>query len=343
MSLAGAAEGLKVAKNYVEPKYKAAPESLPAIVVEVRNEIELLKNSFNEESKFSSDKEEFRRIRAAVGPFIEARIMNVKSVENEEERQKALEQVSEIVFENVDKIFQNLTEEDVRLLSKECLPKGFGVKKIAYIDIEYGMNAAYGPDIQAGTLEAAHIDSFGEQINFTKGMQKSDIYGFMFALCHETGHCGDPVRNKYLTREERIFIANKIGERLQHNDRYKSKYVEKIKNANKQVEQDRKATEYFAEITAAYINEHRNMALEDKEIVEFVIKKVDPHFDPDHASKILALMADKIHAMTNPEQAYTRTTAHGEKFTMTAERAEQEIQTLLAAKRAQQQQYAGNK
>ena len=76
-----------------------------------------------------------------------------------------------------------------------------------------------------------------------------------------------------------MWVQQKVCERIRDNSRFESDYVEGINNQSGQFERYAKSREYFADIVAAYLSRDLSLPKEDKEIVEFVIQKVDPDFD----------------------------------------------------------------
>lgn len=177
----------------------------------------------------------------------------------------------------------------------ECLPKGFNVKKVSFKDEGVPMPSRYNSQkTDVVNLEAAHADQEGN-IVFTGGIKDCKPGFVLETLGHETGHCGDPYRNKYLTLDERLWVHGKIDARLKQADRFKSGYVEGINNRNKHVEHNTKASEYFAEVIANYIKDKASLSRADREIVEFVIKRVDPGFDINYANRIFKLMESRLH------------------------------------------------
>jgi hypothetical protein len=265
-----------------------------------------------------------------VGADVVARIQALESVKNEAERQKALEAIAPISLENLEKMFAGLSKEDIDLLFKECVPKGFNVDKVSYKDEYFPIPEQYGiaSTPQEPRYVAAYVLPAGKEIYIVKGVQFNGVYSIMSTIGHEVAHCGDPLRNKFLTVDERLELKGMIIERLRASDSYSSSYVKEINNQDKKIELERKANEYFAEVTQEYLYGSKPLAQGDKEMVEFVLKKVDPEFDVKNAKELASLITGK---------AFATTSAEHEKF-LSKEKYDQLIKEKLAEKQALKKQ-----
>ena len=70
-----------------------------------------------------------------------------------------------------------------------------------------------------------------------------------------------------------------LADRIQAKDRFKSAYVESIKDDEKKFQNLMRATEYWAEICAQYFDNRSKLSVTDVMLVETVIKKNDPEYN----------------------------------------------------------------
>lgn len=102
----------------------------------------------------------------------------------------------------------------------------------------------------------------------------SDTFAFLKTqkmvetLSHEIAHAGFSAE-----------LLDKILLRLEAEDRFKSPYVESIKNPDKGTETAIKVQEYWAEICKQYFDDAESLDKKDFEIIEERIKKEGPGFD----------------------------------------------------------------
>jgi hypothetical protein len=134
---------------------------------------------------------------------------------------------------------------------------------------------------------AAFATRSHKKIVFNKNSADRDInWSLDFALMHEMFHQADWISNSSLTHKERLQLLQATIDRVQSPDRYKSSYVEEIKNRNKQIELLNKATEYFAEIGGMYMSKDFHLLPKaDRDLVASFINKFDPKFDRAAAAK----------------------------------------------------------
>ena len=101
------------------------------------------------------------------------------------------------------------------------------------------------------------------------------------AFSHEIAHANDWEVSNDLSFEDRASFLLAIVERVQSEDRFHSTYVESIKNEDKQLELHNKCKEYWAEICEQYFGgSAQNLNYKDVQLIESVVKKEDPNFDP---------------------------------------------------------------
>lgn len=206
----------------------------------------------------------------------------------------------EIIF-NDEKIPLNedffVDAETIKKIMKETFPKGWTFGSIKNINWENEIEAdetlkEYGLE----GASAAGSASSSELSIITLGPSFLDV------LSHEIGHYND-WGSKNLNIIESADLALRIGERLKSEGRYKSSYVEKINNPDKQKENYYKADEYWAEICQQFFTDPTQLPDEDFAIIYNVISKTDPNFSISKANELrnqimtdaLADQAEKIY------------------------------------------------
>jgi hypothetical protein len=112
------------------------------------------------------------------------------------------------------------------------------------------------------------------------------------ALFHESGHANDWESDNGMSYDERIEMLWHVTGRLEVKDRFYSKYVENIQDANHPKENYRKAVEYWAEIVKAYFRHPGNLDIEDFTLVDFYILKNDPHFHESKGFSMIQYLRD---------------------------------------------------
>jgi hypothetical protein len=228
---------------------------------------------------------EYDRIRAAV------------SIENEDERAEVVELPSVTRVEGFEEF--SISNEIVRGIIEETLPKGFlrNVRAIRYRDTRRKMPLDYGENLGTSAIEAGHAIDRTRAIEITEGAKKSSKRWIAHNLIpHEVFHLEDANSNSLLTIDERIDLHRILIDRVKSPDRFKSAYVEAIKNTDKKLELKLKVGEYFAEIGATYLSpEYFLLPEEDKELIRSFIAKIDPTFDRVKALNIRRdLMGDNV-------------------------------------------------
>lgn len=222
-----------------------------------------------------------------LGPYEIEQILKTESVKNQEERERVSGLPRNMQINGFEKF--DISNETVEAVVNQTMPKGFGrnISQISYGDYNASMPLQYGVRLMQKTGEAAHASKFDKSIQVTKGAKGADKKWIVNQLLpHEFFHLQDWNSNSLLTADERIDLLKKIVDRVKSSDRYKSDYVEGIKNADKKKELLTKAAEYFADIGAAFLSPRYLMLPKaDRELVQDLIKKIDPNFDRVQALK----------------------------------------------------------
>lgn len=110
-------------------------------------------------------------------------------------------------------------------------------------------------------------------------------------FAHELGHENDWERSTKLSPEQRLELLMKVHDRVISDNRFRSDYVESVLNGSLYPEmKDEKTTlqtattEYWAEILEEYFsNGVNNLPVEDVEVIEWMIRIVDPEFLITHS------------------------------------------------------------
>jgi len=116
-------------------------------------------------------------------------------------------------------------------------------------------------------------------IRFTKLTHKLKVSELVRILGHESAHANDFQGDNDLSIDEMLDLASSVGQRINDNDRYKSYYVEHIKDEDKQHQNYVRATEYWAEICEQYFADATKLNIKDALLVETAIKRNDPTFN----------------------------------------------------------------
>lgn len=150
---------------------------------------------------------------------------------------------------------------------------------------KYGFNNPQEKKIAAITF----LNSFNRTARmeiYKTGLECSKEWVVNILLPHEFFHSKD-WRTGFLTIEDSQKLCYSIVSRLNSPNRFRFDYVETI-GENKQLNKSDvlyfKALEYYAVISATYLSENYSLLpQEDKEIVEWVIHKMDPNFNREEA------------------------------------------------------------
>ncbi len=177
-----------------------------------------------------------------------------------------------------------LKSEDIREVAITRFPKGlfYMLHKVVYVDEEIPMPEAYGRNLRGS--EGAHVETFTGEIVISKG-HKSNLqpHDILNTMRHEAGHFMSPLRNRLLTRQERLQLKQALVDRLKTKveDHFFSDYVDNISNTDKKAETNYKSEEYLAEIVSFYLSQHLSSHWKppDAKIVAELIQKMHPGFD----------------------------------------------------------------
>ena len=141
-----------------------------------------------------------------------------------------------------------------------------GEEKIEKIPERYGL-ALTKEGYLTGAMAEYNYQTGITDITFFKcpgGWLKKD---FQLLLLHETGHAND-WRARYRNVPERINMMYENLKRVKSPDRFRSGYVESIKNPDKQIESSLKTVEYWAEIVKQYFSDKEQLSNKDQELVK---------------------------------------------------------------------------
>jgi len=231
------------------------------------------------------------------------RALFLESIKSPDERER-IEKV-DLKINNFDEMFTELGMPDVKMDNiLGTYPMGFiyNMKSISFDNVHKNLNPEkYG--------EAnAHKEAIGEANQrdkfvkiFAGALKNGEWYIVNELLPHELAHLNDWDTNKLLTLEERLELLNKVLERLNSEDRYRSPYVESITSDNRQYEKYTKAQEYYAEIMEVYFSSSGPIALPeaDRLIIESVMDKLNPQYDSQ------AMVGARLEILKGEESAST--------------------------------------
>lgn len=181
-----------------------------------------------------------------------------------------------------------VSAEEFRLSLTDILPQAWledvgSISQVNYEDSstikKYGLSSGAG--VVWKTIAIATRQGAGSRTNITffnhsKSLTTSSN---LKSIMHEVGHANDWARDRQMDPAERAELLLAITSRLNDPDRYRSNYVESIKNEkDKQAEKYLKAVEYWAEISAVYFTNPGALHVKDFEIVDAHIGRTDPGF-----------------------------------------------------------------
>lgn len=256
--------------------------------------------------------------------FVALSIMGAHSFKSIE---KPRPQPVSVYYDELKKLDSEATPERINALLA-TFPEGLirEVRSIDFINEKYVIDPEYGTELserfQGVATAEGGAGKAGTEIVFWRAMKgptyeigilskekivltKENMWSreiWSATLAHEVSHAGDWLRSSTLSEFERIALEKAVYDRVRSKDRYVSAYVEAIANEDKEVELQKKATEYWAEIGKAYFDGEANLPDADFKLVDEHIKKIDPNFDRDKAlQKRLAI----TRAM-NAEQAHAQ-------------------------------------
>ena len=181
------------------------------------------------------------------GPRIESSIKSIELEVKEKELRALLKTYPESWVKRISSIKQDEEKiKELSPLSKSGL-KGEGYETGALVELS-----------SSGKYRLFISDTFA----FLKAQEMVET------LSHEIAHAGFSAE-----------LLDKIIVRLEAEDRFKSPYVESIKNPDKGTETTIKVHEYWAEICKQYFEDAESLNKKDFEIIEERIKRGNPGFD----------------------------------------------------------------
>ncbi len=181
------------------------------------------------------------------------------------------------------------------LIEGTFFPKGFINGEVSEVNFHVGPGPTldrYGLDEKSSAGEydiTSRTDFYFDKSQLgSKARELYDYFELVFA--HEVGHANDWEESHNLNRLDRAQLLGKIVERVKSKDALDgiSTYHSEIKIEDKEDQLYAKAKEYWAELVCNYLifpewlqKEHP----EDFQIVDEIVKKSDPTFDPIKANQ----------------------------------------------------------
>lgn len=249
------------------------------------------------------------RLRQEIGVESVAFIEGLESVTDEEGRKRYIEEhkaasLSVSGFDVLSKKYGGPSNEEMmEVVGSLPVTYQIDAPTIRYEDEEMPLPEIYGIKKKGSDIpevEAAHASPSANEIVFSAG-SRGMFWFDLSCVLHEEAHLKDWSTNKTLTLEERMTLVQEIIDRVNAPDRFHSAYVESIKNPNKQVELNTKATEYYAEITEAYFDRtHFLLSQKDKQIIEQVVHETNPTFTERDRRKVGDKIDSIVHAKFPP-------------------------------------------
>lgn len=156
------------------------------------------------------------------------------------------------------------------------------VSSVGFLGKKQELPSKYG--IKGSEAWASFIKQTGK-ITFYEMARESYVAENISCLAHEVGHANDWSADNETLVSDRMELILDVADRLKNYDRFKSPYVEKIKNKDPKKELYLKATEYWAKICEVYFMAPSTMNIKDFRLVDDWVKKNDPDFNVGKSKK----------------------------------------------------------
>ncbi len=167
-------------------------------------------------------------------------------------------------------------------MASEIIPENLrwqNVKKIEYTEEKKGLGNEYG----IKGLSAGGYHPYEKIIRFTKTNHTKEemIDRFFHILAHEWAHSIDPhvVQQRNMSLQKKSDVALEFA-RIRNKEKCPFSYVKKINNENKQIEEDIKKEEDFAESMAYTLENPLFIKLVAPKRYEFCVNSIKQRF-PD--------------------------------------------------------------
>ena len=127
-------------------------------------------------------------------------------------------------------------------------------------------------------LASASIKSDGAEIKYYRESEKQPLDYVINSVVHEIAHANS-WNNDHVSHEECLNLLLKIAKRINAENRYRSSYVESIKEEDPLETNYNRAVEYWAEISAQYFSDPTKLSFSDFSVVDDYIRKIDPKYN----------------------------------------------------------------
>lgn len=276
-------------------------------LAKIANEIRMLLDVAKEGGVGLGEHSLANDVSEAVGPLALQKILRSGGPSSEVDREKIRAEMQLASVELGGDVNKYLHEEDVRDITGKCIPRSFGVGKISFVDSSKIDNNALA--LAGGNEAIACVRDGSRDIELFPNARRCNPALLLKVLLHEASHCADAENSMLMTTAEKVKLEHMLIGRIHAPNRYKSDYVESIGIASDASEAKEvahiKSTEYFAEIMSSYLCEPAMLSQEDRSIVEFVIKKLDPQFGVKSANasfrRILRTVNSRVALSQNDE------------------------------------------
>jgi hypothetical protein len=178
------------------------------------------------------------------------------------------------------------------------LPPSFRrrIAEVRYEARTIPLSATYG--LSSDATEVAHADRRTGEILFSAGADGFGPILISDVLEHETCHVADPSWDTDLSESERIRFYSRMLGRLNAPDRYRSSYVEGIRNPDPRMQMRLKVNEYWAEVCGAYLRDAVLLPAADRDMVQAYVSRVDPSRTPEANAESAHAMNMKIYGLS---------------------------------------------
>ncbi len=166
------------------------------------------------------------------------------------------------------------------------------------------------PDSQDNARKPKAIEKHeeaGGAVTFYGGVRKLGMWQFARALTHEVAHGNDPFTDATMSTRDRMELLLRLTGLLQGNGKFRSVYAERTTESinhkdNPQFENYRRVREYWAEISAAYFTDPKELTIEEFNVVDSIVHRHDfsyrcymhDHENPSSSSTAFDDLADTL-------------------------------------------------
>lgn len=171
----------------------------------------------------------------------------------------------------------------IQQIVHETYPRGWvnnQVSRIVQSSQEYkGGYKGVWSDQALATFSRPSTNNEKGEIVFWKISEQQPPWYVVLSIGHEICHSNDWESDNEMTAEQRINLLLRVSGRLSAKDRFRSSYVESIKNDDPQKQRYNKAVEYWAVTCGQYFENATKLNIKDFRLVDNHVRMTDPNFN----------------------------------------------------------------